>query len=298
MLSKIVIISIVSFALNCNSNSNIGDNNIICKSSLIGEWIAIDQDESVNIAIQIWEDSILFQHRFGLIDNHCFNKLSYRLDSITSKNYHWISTFTKNNKKCSGYCIVAQDDFLYITTLKGLPGITDHFTSCSLYRKKTSNTISPEYETINEIEIILDETLEIEYDCQIAHNKLSNVFYIAFNQDVQTENSNKIHFRYDKFTKTQIKVDLRAFYHKRYKLIYKGKEIPLVFPSGIDWKEKFDLNEWLKSKEVNDISLIAIISRFNPSRDSCNNIFGEKITGQIQDFEILPLSCFIERLNR
>jgi hypothetical protein len=263
------------------------------QSELLGTWVSVDEQNRLGKSVVISDDSIKFENDYITLNNY------YTIDSISDLDHFWISVDDKESKLKSKYCLIQSSDFIYLTELKGKIGISDHFTDCFLYRKMDSNLERPNVSDIKEIEIFIDKNILLEENCEISYSDMTNFFYIAYEQNLMEQNSHqKIVFNKVKYTKTDLKADLRAFYHENYIIHYDNQEIPVISANNKYWNSKSNISEWVNHNKLQENAWIAIIGRYNPDRRDCNKLFGENIIGQIQNFELIKLSCFLERINR
>lgn len=263
------------------------------KFEIEGNWISVDEPNRLGKAIVITIDSIKFDKGYKNVNNY------YTIDSITDLDHFWITVDDKESNLKSKYCIIKSFDFLYISHLKGKIGISDHFTDCFMYRRIESNTKLPYISDIENVEIFVDKNISIEENCEISYTELTNIFYIAYDQKLNNQKDPlKIVFNGLKYTKTSLKADLRAFYNEKYRIFYDNKEIPIIAENSKNWNNKSKVKAWVDRHELKEDSWIAIVGRFNNDRNFCNKLYGENIIGQIQSFEIIKLSCFLQRINR
>ncbi len=263
------------------------------KFEIEGTWISMDEPNRLGKAIVITIDSIKFDKGYKNVNNY------YAIDSITDLDHFWITVDDKESNLKSKYCITKSFDFLYISHLKGKIGISDHFIDCFMYRRIESNSKMPYISDIEDVEIIIDKNISIEENCEISYSELTNLFYIAYDQKLNNQKDPlKIVLNGLKYTKTSLKADLRAFYHEKYRIFYDNKEIPIIAENNKNWNNKSKVKEWVARHKLQENLWIAIVGRFNPDRNFCNKLFGENIIGQIQSFEVIKLSCFLERINR
>lgn len=263
------------------------------KFELAGNWISMDEPNRIGKAIDISIDSIQFDKGYKNANNF------YTIDSITDLDHFWITVDDKESNLKSKYCIIKSLDFLYISHLKGKIGISDHYTDCFMYRRAESNPKMPYISSIKDVEIFIDKNISIVEDCEISYAELTNIFYIAYDQKLNDQKDPlKIVFNGLKHTKTSLKADLRTFYHEKYKIFYDNKEIPIIVENSKNWNNKSKVKKWVDRHKLQEDSWIGIVGRFNEDRNLCNKFYGENIIGQIQSFEIIKLSCFLERISR
>lgn len=277
----------------CSINGYAQNSNINEQSEILGTWIPMDKQNRLGNAIVITADSLKFENDHLTVNNY------YSIDSITDLDHFWITVDDKETNYKSKFCLIKSSDFMYLSHLKSKIGISDHFTDCFLYRKLESNLEIPNISEIKDLEIFIDKNILLESDCGISYSEMTNIFHIAYDQKLHHQKDPlKIVFRNEKHTKTSLKADLRGFYHENYKIYYDSQVIPFVAKNNKSWNNKSKVKAWIDLHKLQENSWIAIVGRYNPNRNDCNKIYGENIVGQIQDFEVIKLSCFLERINR
>ncbi len=218
------------------------------------------------------------------VDVWCYNDtLSYVIDSITHSNRYWISTRDKQNNPCTRFYLYVEGPLMYVTELKSRHPIADHFTDAEVYLN-TSNIGE-------ELVPILDTPLIFDIQQTVSDSACQEMFfYIAYGQNITSsavDEEKMIRISQVNTTKTTIEASIKDLFFFNYRVIFNGKEIPVVNDKRliVDYDRRRESVMRVYNIGLDDT--IAVIGRYNPGRERVvNPAFQEDIEGQVQDILI------------
>lgn len=284
---------IISMISSCSITENI---------AIDGEYFMVDDDSKIltikdstivfhgTTSSSDAENIILYTDEKGNIAEapNC-KKVKYSIDSIDSNNGMYVSAY-KGKYRCYGYHLIKENQFLSVTPLKTLDGIEFHFTVSTLYYTKNAPK-----------QIDIGKTLTLLIN---KHIKLNEINYVAFDQKSSRAtveyDMNEMRIKLDStgINKSNLVINPMLYASKRYaaKFIDDSGEIVDEIPVFFQAKISEIKNEFTKEQQkaefekLNVKDLYLVVYRYNPGRKRVvNKVFNEKISGQVQSFELRSL---------